>query len=188
MPEPPAPSFFFNGHAPRPRNLVALVTGVAGTFTACSIAVFSALAPQSGGDQSGNGSGLPGRTIQAMVVFGLIGAMMTYLGLVALGFVHDPLAKVSRKHPSAPMLFTGGLIGAFLVGRPFPLFRQLFRDAAESHNVLYGAVAFAFQSLGNILVMAVGFIVAGVFLLLYGDVRIPARRDLIWYPIAPWAA
>nr|WSW64770.1 hypothetical protein OG461_00400 [Streptomyces sp. NBC_00995]WSW71183.1 hypothetical protein OG461_36140 [Streptomyces sp. NBC_00995] len=242
--------------------LFALVTGVAGTFTACNIAVFSALAPLTGGratsrrsrmaaglrplghlaagavvvsalygavvaitgtgmaqfDQSTGGSGLSGRLIQAMVVFGIIGAVMTYLGLATLGFVRDPLAKVSAKYPSAPMLFMGGLIGAFLVGRPFPLFRQLFRDAAESHNVLYGAAAFALQSLGNILVMAVlfllvtgffgdrlqrwmegapsrtaslmaaGFIAAGVFLLLYWDVRILAARDLIWYPIAPWAA
>lgn len=310
--ERPAPSFFFNGHAPRRRVLViaasavlgfaltvvwsakfvdqtigdtiadtllghtakgtpiagalagvffALVTGVAGTFTACNIAVFSALAPLTGGragsrrsrmaaglrplghlaagavvvsalygvvvaitgtdmsqfDES-QSSGLSGRLIQAMVVFGIIGLVMTYLGLATLGFVRDPLAKVSQKYPSAPLLFMGGLIGAFLVGRPFPLFRQLFRDAAENHNVLYGAVAFGFQSLGNILVMAVlfllvtgflgdrlhrwmtdapsrtaalmaaGFIVAGVFLLLYWDVRILAGRDLIWYPIAPWAA
>ena len=41
----------------------------------------------------------------------------TYLGLAALGFVRDPLAKVSRKYPSAPMLFMGGLIGAFLLIR-----------------------------------------------------------------------
>ncbi|WP_331734437.1 hypothetical protein [Streptomyces sp. NBC_00887] len=241
----------------------ALATGVAGTFTACNIAVFSALAPLTGGratsrrgrmaaglrplghlaagavvvsslygvvvaitgtnmaqfDQSQSQSGgLSGRLIQAMVVYGIIGLVMTYLGLAALGIVRDPLAKVSEKYPSAPMLFMGGLIGAFLVGRPFPLFRQLFRDAAESHNVLYGAAAFAFQSLGNILVMAAlfllvtgflgdrlqrwmerspsrtaalmaaGFIAAGIFLLLYWDVRILARRDLIWYPIAPWAA
>jgi hypothetical protein len=241
--------------------LFALVTGIAGTFTACNIAVFSALAPLTGGratsrrsrmaaglrplghlaagavvvsalygvvvaitgtdmsqfDQS-QGGGLSGRLIQAMVVFGIIGLVMTYLGLATLGIVRDPLAKVSEKYPSAPMLFMGGLIGAFLVGRPFPLFRQLFRDTAESHNVLYGAAAFAFQSLGNILVMsalfllvtgflgdrlhrwmedspgrtaalmAAGFIVAGVFLVLYWDVRILAVRDLIWYPIAPWAA
>ncbi|WTI84753.1 hypothetical protein OG338_29770 (plasmid) [Streptomyces sp. NBC_00726] len=309
----PAPSFFYNGHAPRRRTLVAmacavlgfgltvvwsakfvdqtigdtvadtllghtakgtpiasalagiffaLVTGVAGTFTACNIAVFSALAPLTGGradsrrsrmaaglrplgqlaagavvvsalygavvaitgtgmaqfDQSSQGNGLSGRLIQAMVVFGLIGATMTYLGLAALGFVRDPLAKLSARHPGAPMVFMGGLIGAFLVGRPFPLFRQLFRDAAESHNVLYGAAAFVFQSLGNILVVAVlfllvtgflgdrlqrwmtaspnrtaalmaaGFITAGVFLLLYWDLRILGARDLIWYPIAPWAA
>ncbi|MER5996558.1 hypothetical protein [Streptomyces viridosporus] len=307
-----APSFFFNGHAPRRRALViavsalfgfaltvvwsaefvdriigdnvadtllghsakdtpiagvlaglafALATGVAGTFTACNVAVFSALAPLTGGasrsrrgrmaaalrplsrlafgavvvsaaygmvaaivgsgmpqfDQSQGGSGLSGRLVQAMVVYGVIGLLMTYLGLAALGVVRDPLAKVSQRFPGAPMLFMGGLIGAFLVGRPFPLFRQLFRDAAESHNPLYGAVAFGLQSIGNIAVMAAmfllvtgffgdrlhrwmtqrpsrasalmaaAFIAAGVFMVLYWDVRILARRDLIWYPMAPWA-
>ncbi|MFF3775645.1 hypothetical protein [Streptomyces sp. NPDC002232] len=239
----------------------ALVTGIAGTFTACNIAVFSALAPLTGGrsvsrrgrmaaalrplgqlaagavavsavygmlvamsgtgmpqfDES-QGGGLSGRLIQAMVVYGLIGLVMTYLGLSALGVVRDPLAKLSARYPSAPMLFMGGLIGAFLIGRPFPLFRQLFRDAARSHDVLYGSVAFSLQTVGNILVMSVlfllvtglfgdrlhrwmtkrpsrsaalmaaGFIAAGVFLVLYWDVRLLARRDLIWYPLAPWAA
>ncbi|CAL9624941.1 hypothetical protein SUDANB58_05922 (plasmid) [Streptomyces sp. enrichment culture] len=239
----------------------ALATGVAGTFTACNIAVFSALAPLTGGpsasrrgrmaaalrplsrlalgavvvaaaygmvaavagtgmpqfDQGQDGSGLSGRLVQAMVVYGLIGLLMTYLGLAALGVVRDPLAKVSQRFPDAPMLFMGGLIGAFLVGRPFPLFRRLFHDAAESHNPLYGAAVFALQSVGNIAVMAVvflvvtgffgdrlhrwttrrpsrasalmaaAFIAAGVFMVLYWDVRILARRDLIWYPMAPWA-
>ncbi|WSQ69950.1 hypothetical protein OG393_35405 (plasmid) [Streptomyces sp. NBC_01216] len=241
----------------------ALATGIAGTFTACNVAVFSALAPLAGGrsssrrgrmaaalrplaqlalgalivssvygavvalagtgmpqfgDQGGGGGGFSGRLIQAMVVFGLLGVVMTYLGLAALGMVRDPLARISERYPGAPMLFMGGLIGAFLIGRPFALFRQLFRDAAESHNALYGAASFALQSLGNIVVMAVvfllvtgllgdrlhqwmtrrpsrasalmaaSFIAAGVFMVLYWDVRILARRELIWYPIAPWAA
>ncbi|MFD7703724.1 hypothetical protein [Streptomyces caelestis] len=310
---PDTSSFFFNGHVPRRRALVvvvsalfgfaltvvwsaqfvdrtigdnvadtllghaakgtpidgvlaglafALATGVAGTFTACNVAVFSALAPLTGGpsasrrgrvtaalrplsllalgavavsavygtvaafvgtgmpqfDQSQGGGGFSGRLVQAMVVYGLIGLVMTYLGLAALGVVRDPLAKVSRRFPGAPMLFMGALIGAFLIGRPFPLFRQLFHDAAASHNPLYGAAAFSLQSVGNIAVMAVmfllvtgvlgdrlhrwmtrrpsrasalmaaAFIAAGVFMLLYWDVRILARRDLIWYPMAPWAA
>jgi hypothetical protein len=112
----------------------------------------------------------------------------------------------------------GALIGGFLIGRPFALFRQLFRDAAESGNPLYGAAAFVLQSLGNIVVLAliflllayfsggrvqrwlaakpsrvtaliaVAFIVAGVFTFLYWDVRVLARRGIIpWYPTAPWA-
>ncbi|MFI7421380.1 hypothetical protein [Nonomuraea sp. NPDC049684] len=151
--------------------------------------------------------------IQAMVTFGLIGLAFLYLGLAALGYLPDPLAR----HPRARMAVMGALIGGFLIGRPFPLFRQLFRDAAESHNPLYGALAFMLQSAGNIVVMSVLFVllalatggrahrwltatptrlalitgaalvVAGVFTLLYWDVRILARRDLIWYPTAPWS-
>ncbi|MER7900493.1 hypothetical protein ABTX62_31510 [Streptomyces sp. NPDC096046] len=311
VPGPRPPSFFFNGHAPRRRVLVAVVsalfgfaltvvwsaefvdrtigdnvadtllghhakdtpiagvlaglafalaTGVAGTFTACNVAVFSALAPLTGQSSSrrqmaaalrplsmlalgalavsalygvvaalaGTGmpqfdlnqspaSGLSARLVQAMVVYGLIGLAMLLLGLASLGVVRDPLARVSRRFPGAPMLFMGALIGAFLVGRPFPLFRQLFHDTAESQNVLYGAAAFSLQTLGNIAVMSVlfllvtgvfggrlhrwltakpsrasalmagAFIAAGVFMVLYWDLRILARRDLIWYPMAPWA-
>jgi hypothetical protein len=35
------------------------------------------------------------------------------------------------------MVFFDVLVGAFLIGRPFPVFRKLFRDAAESHDPLY---------------------------------------------------
>ncbi|MEU8775799.1 hypothetical protein [Streptomyces sp. NPDC048606] len=306
-----APSFFFNGHAPRRRALVlglgalvgfaltviwsaefvdqtiganvseallghpakdapltgalagiafALATGVAGTFTACNIAVFSAIAPLAG-QVSGRrgravaalrplgrlavgalvvsalygavvavvGTGMPQfqtaspaggfspRIIQAMVVYGIMGLAMTWLGLAAAGLVRDPLARLTARFPGAPMYLMGAMTGALLLGRPFGLFRQLFRDAAESHNVLYGAAAFAFQSLGNIVLvgllfllvtalfgdrlhrlltarpsrvsalMAAAFVAAGVFMILYWDVRMLARRDLIWYPLAPWA-
>ncbi|MEU1228969.1 hypothetical protein [Streptomyces sp. NPDC005828] len=310
--EASSPSFFFNGHAPRRRALVvvlsalfgfaltvvwsaefvdrtigdtvadsllghpakgtpiagglagivfALATGVAGTFTACNIAVFSALAPLAGGHASSRrgrmaaalrplgrlvlgavavaaaygmivamagqgmpqfgqeqGGGFSARLIQAMVVYGLIGLVMTYFGLAALGVVRDPLAKTSESAPAAPLYLMGGLLGAFLVGRPFPLFRQLFRYTADSHDAFFGAPAFALQTLGNLAVMSVlfllvtgffgerlhrwttarpsrasalmaaAFIAAGVFMILYWDVRILARLDLIWYPMAPWAA
>ncbi|WP_119730398.1 hypothetical protein [Thermomonospora amylolytica] len=238
----------------------AFVTGIAGTFTACNVAVFGALAPLVGQTTTARGrmlsmlrplgwlsagmitvsalygvvvalvgtrmpqfqtaspaTGFSPRLVQAMIVFGIIGVVLIWLGLAALGVLPDPLARVSARFPNAPMVLMGALIGGFLIGRPFALFRQMFRDAAESGNVLYGAVAFSLQSLGNIVVMALlfllmaalagdrlrgwlaadprratvlvaaAFLVAGVFTLLYWDVRILARRDLIWYPVAPWA-
>jgi hypothetical protein len=240
----------------------AFVSGVAGTFTACNIAAFGAVAPLLGSTGSRwrrllltlrplgwlavgmlavsatygaivgiVGTGMPqfstaptvpgslsARTIQSMVVFGIIGLILVYLGLAALGIVKDPLAGVARRFPNAPLILMGALIGGFLIGRPFALFRQMFRDAAERHNPLYGAAAFSLQSLGNILILALlflaltylaggrlqrwlavkpsrlaaitaaAFIVAGVFTLLYWDVRILERRDIIpWYPVAPWA-
>ncbi|EDY48937.1 hypothetical protein [Streptomyces clavuligerus] len=306
-----SPSFFFNGHVPRRRGLVAavgalfgfaltviwshqfvdrtvagnvagfllghdaeatpiggvlagaafaLATGVAGTFTACNIAVFSALGPLAGQPATRRGrmaatlrplalmavgavavsagygvvvalvgTGMPqfdesvpgaggfsGRLIQAMVVYGVLGAVLIWFGLAALGVVRDPVARLTERLPAAPMLLMGALIGAFLIGRPFPLFRKLFRDAAESGNVLYGAAAFGLQALGNLVVMGVvlllvagllgerlhrwfaarpsrsaavmaaSMLAAGVFMVLYWDVRIFAMRDMIWYPLAPW--
>lgn len=241
----------------------AFVSGLAGSFTACNIAAFGAVAPMLGGAQSrrsrlmrilkplgwlsvgmivvsatygaivgiygtkmpqfatggGNAPGtLSGRSIQSLVTFGVIGLVMVYLGLAALGVAPDPFSRIARRFPNAPMVFMGALIGGFLIGRPFALFRKLFQDAAESGNPLYGAAAFVLQSIGNIVIMAVlflllslvlrgrvqrwlaakpsrasaliavAFIVAGVFTFLYWDVRLLARREIIpWYPVAPWA-
>lgn len=234
----------------------AFVSGLAGTFTACNIAAFGAVAPMLGSTGGSRwkrlaatlkplgwlavgmlvvsaaygvvvglaGTGMPqfstapnvpgalsARAVQSLVVFGVIGLVMCYIGLAALGLVRDPFARISRRFPNVPMVFMGALIGAFLIGRPFGLFRMMFRDAAESGNPLYGAAAFCLQSIGNIVVMAVVFlilaygtggrlqrwfaaspkrvtvitavalIVAGAFTFLYWDVRLLARRDII-----PW--
>lgn len=164
-----------------------------------------------------SGGGLSARNIQSMVAFGIIGLAFVYLGLASLGIVRDPLERISGRFPDARTLVMGALIGGFLIGRPFGLFRQLFRDAAESHNPIYGAAAFMLQSTGNIVILAVlfvlfalvtggrthrwltarpgrlplitgvAFVVAGVFTVLYWDVRVLARVDLIWYPTAPWS-
>lgn len=238
----------------------ALASGIAGTFTACNVAVFGTLAPLIGQNRSARGrmrqtlrpigwlsvgmiavsatygatvgvvgtrmpqfqTATPGagwspRMIQSMVVFGIIGLVMLCLGLAAIGVVPDPLARVSARFPNAPLILMGALIGGFLIGRPFPLFRQMFRDAADSHNPAYGALAFSLQSIGNIVIVTVVFlllallagdrlrtwisakpsraavmvaaalITVGAFTMLYWDVRILAARDLIWYPLAPWA-
>ncbi|QFZ20718.1 hypothetical protein [Saccharothrix syringae] len=233
----------------------AFATGVAGTFTACNIAAFGAVAPLLGSSSSrwtrlrttlkplgrlaagmipvsalygvlvglvgtrmpqfSTAAAQPGvlnaRSVQSLVVFGVIGLVMVYLGLAALGYVRDPFRRIARRFPNAPVVFMGVLIGGFLIGRPFGLFRQMFRDAAESRNPLYGAAAFTLQSIGNIVIMALVFlalayltggrlqrwlstdparvaaltaaalIVAGVFTFLYWDVRLLARREII-----PW--
>ncbi|MEU3370545.1 hypothetical protein ABZ734_08680 [Streptomyces sp. NPDC006660] len=160
--------------------------------------------------------GLSPRIIQAMTDFGVIGVVMIVLGLAAAGVVPDPLAAISRRFRNAPLILMGMLIGAFLIGRPYPLFGQTFRSAAQHHNPLYGAAAFALQSLGNIVVMSLivllisvvlrgragrwlaaeparvsaltasGFLIAGVFAVLYWDVRVLHLMGYIWFPTAPW--
>jgi hypothetical protein len=238
--------------------LFAFVTGLAGSFTACNIAVFGAVGPLVGQAPSlrsrfrhivrplgwisaglipvsaaygalvglvgthmpqfstAASKGLSPRSLQSMLTFGVIGLVMTVLGLAAAGLVKDPLAALSRRFPNAPLVLVGAMIGGFLIGRPYPLFRDLFRHAAKTHNPLYGASAFVLQSLGNVLVMAllfvllsyglggrlqrwiaaeparaavltaVAFLVAGVFTVVYWDVRTLARLGYLWFPPSPW--
>lgn len=160
--------------------------------------------------------GISPRTLQSMLAFGTVGVVMIVLGLAAVGVIGDPMSAISRRYPNAPLVLMGALIGGFLVGRPYPMFRDLFRHAATSHNPLYGAVAFSLQSLGNIVVMALlflllsyglggrlqrwlalapgrtstltasAFLIAGVFTLVYWDVRVFGRLGYIWFPTMPW--
>jgi hypothetical protein len=238
--------------------IFALVSGLAGSFTACNIAAFGAAGPLIGSARTrrerftrtvkplgwmavgiipvsaiygmivglvgttmpqfstAKTTGLSPRSIQSMVTFGLIGLVLIVLGLAALGVIRDPLAPVSRRFRNAPMILMGVLIGGFLIGRPYPLFREMFRHAAETHNPLYGATAFVLQSFGNIIVLALlfviitygtggrlqrwlganptrttiltatTFIVAGAFTVIYWNVRILGRLGYIWFPTAPW--
>ncbi|OPG04230.1 hypothetical protein [Microbispora sp. GKU 823] len=240
-------------------TVFAFVSGLAGTFTACNIAVFGAIAPMADSADGGAGrlrtalrplsrlalgmvvvsavygaagallgdrlpqlstaqtaSGLPPRLVQASVVFGLIGLAFVYLGLAALRIVPDPFARLAGRFPHARLVVVGGLIGGFLVGRPFPLFHKLFEYAAQTRNPFYGAGVFVLQSLGNITIMAllfvvlvyagrgrftrwltasparvatvtaVAFLVVGAFTFLYWDVRLPARFGYGWFPAASW--
>ncbi|MEV6647412.1 hypothetical protein [Amycolatopsis sp. NPDC051371] len=239
-------------------TLFAFVSGLAGSFTACNIAAFGAVAPLVGGQagekrrfattlrplgwiaagmlavsivygvvvalvgtrmpqfSTAQTTGLSPRSIQSMVAFGVVGVVFLVMGLIALGIIPNPFAGFVARHPAAPLVLMGALIGGFLIGRPYPLFRIMFRSAAEQHDVFYGAAAFALQSVGNIVVMALLFLllthatggrvqrwlaakpariatvtgaallVGGTFTLLYWDVRVLGRLGIIWFPMVSW--
>lgn len=233
----------------------AFVSGLAGSFTACNVAAFSAIAPLSDqrrrigdslkpmawlaagacavaalygaiGALVGTGipqlstsmvGGFPVRLIQASVVFTIIGLCLGAFGLMALGVIPNPLKPLYDRHPRAQVFILGGLIGAFLVGRPYPLFFKTFKYAASTHNPLFGAGAFVLQSLGNIVVMALLFLlltygaggrfprwlaakpgraavftssallVAAAFLITYWGIRVPSHFGVGWWPTMPWS-
>jgi hypothetical protein len=234
----------------------AFVTGLAGTFTACNVAVFSAIAPmvESRPTMAGRirqalrplgwltlgaivvagGYGaigavlgdrlpqlstatidghIPVKTVQSIVVFGVIGLIMLYLGLAELRLVPNLLGRLAVRHPAAPQVVMGALIGGFLIGRPWPLFHAMFVHAASTHNALFGAGAFVFVVIGNMVVMSVLFLilsfsrfpvwlratpyriatgtaaallVGGTFTVVYWAVRVPANLGVGWFPAMPW--
>jgi hypothetical protein len=236
--------------------LFALITGIAGTFTACNVAVFSAIAPMvrdqatlSGrvrlalrplgwlsagalvvaggygaigallGDRIPQlstrtvGNHFPVRLLQSVGVYGVIGLIMLYLGLAALRVVPDPLGRLSQRWPHAPQLVMGALVGGFLIGRPWGLFHKMFLHAADTHNALYGGAAFVLVTAGNLLLMAVLFLllaasrfpqwlrtrtsristvsaaawlIGGSFTFVYWVVRLPAYFGYGWFPTMPW--
>lgn len=240
-------------------GLFAFVTGLAGTFTACNVAAFGAVAPMAGDPSSQAGrlgrlvrplgwlaagmivvsatygavgvlvagrlpqlsqattaSGMPVRLVQSTVVFGVIGLAFAWLGLAAVGAVPDPLARLRRRFAQVDLVVLGGLIGAFLIGRPFGLFFRMFAFAAEQGDPLYGAATFVLQSAGNVVVMAVAFaavvyvrdgaalrwlagrpdrrarvtggalLAAGTFTFVYWVLRVPAIFGYGWFPQMPW--
>jgi hypothetical protein len=235
----------------------AFVTGLAGTFTACNVAVFSAIAPMldSGhrsmasrarlalnplgwlslgavgvaavygaiGSVVGSklpqlstatvGNHVPVRVLQSITVFGVIGLIMLYLGLGALGMVPDPISRLSVRWAPARQLVMGMLIGGFLIGRPWPLFYKMFQHAAATHNAAFGAGALALVAIGNMLVMgilfvllalsglprwlraranratavtAVALLVGGSFTVAYWCLRVPTNFGFGWFPIVSW--
>jgi len=235
----------------------AFVIGLAGTFTACNIAVFAAIAPavQDRGALSGRlrraigplgwlalgalvtaglygaigarlGSRLPQlstatvgaqhfpvRLLQSLVVFGLIGLVMLYLGAAALGAVPDPLARPAARWAPTRQVFMGVLIGGFLIGRPWPLFHTMFAHAAATHDAAFGAVAFMLVAIGNMVLMALlllllamsglprwlarkpgrivtmtaaAWLVGGTFTFVYWAIRLPAKLGYGWFPTMPW--
>jgi hypothetical protein len=236
--------------------LFAFVSGLAGTFTACNIAMAASIGPMSqasAGSPAGTGlrgmlkpvgwlvlgmvvvsgsygfvgvlvgnrmpqlstatsGGIPIRLWQSIIVFGLVGLIFVYLGLATLGVLPDPFAR----RPAARVVTLGALVGAFLIGRPYPLFNKLFHWSVDSGNPFYGAGAFILQSLGNILVVTALFslivllsrgravswlssdpvrtiavtgallIALGVFTFTYWDVRLPAAFGYGWFPTMPY--
>ncbi|HEV2778686.1 MAG TPA: hypothetical protein VGX25_04725 [Actinophytocola sp.] len=161
-------------------------------------------------------TGLRVRLIQSAVVFTVLGAIMIWYALAAIRLARNPLAGVFARHPRAELVFLGGLVGAFLIGRPFGMFRNMYEYAVSTENPLVGFMTFALQSLGNIAGVAVllvvitavtrggfqrwlvaepgrparltasAFILFGTFFVFYWGVKLGYRAGLWWWPTMPY--
>ena len=160
------------------------------------------------------GNHVPVRLWQSIIVFSVIGAVLLYLGLAALKVVPDPFAGLTARWPATPYLVLGVILGAFTIGRPWPMFNRLFLHAARTHNPLMSAGTLALVVIGNLVLMAVlllvllttGFprwlqavpsrvanatafalLAGGAFTLVYWGLRVPARLGVYgWFPTMPW--
>jgi hypothetical protein len=160
---------------------------------------------------------LPIRLIQSMVVFGILGLVLLVMGVTALPVIRVRPIQPGGRYTPVRLVLIGGLIGAFLIGRPFALFVKIFQYAAATHNPALGALVFVLQSLGNIAVLALVFVAlaavgrgqllqwlaerpdrlarfnavamlaAGTFLIAYWCVRLPAVFGIGWWPRVPWS-
>jgi len=104
------------------------------------------------------------RGAQASAVFSVLGTLMLVWGGVELGLLD---AVVKRFTPVTRAFFAqsttkagimGAMVGAFAVGRPFPVFREFLLFTAQSQNPAYGAAVMALQGVGQVLVMAALFL------------------------------
>ena len=161
-------------------------------------------------------TGLRVRSIQSAVVFTLLGVIMIWYALAAIRLVRNPLAGVFQRRPWAEMMFLGALVGAFLIGRPFGMFRNMYEYAASTNNPFIGFMTFALQSLGNIVGVAIllvvitvltrgrfqrwlvakpdrtakftasAFVIFGTFFVFYWGVKLGYRAGWFWWPTMPY--
>jgi len=107
----------------------------------------------------------PVRLAQANAVFSMLGAAMLLWGAYDLGFLEPArrrLSSVTRAFLAQPTTragILGAMVGAFAVGRPFPVMREFLTYAASAESPVYGAGVMMVQGLGQIAVMVALFLV-----------------------------
>jgi hypothetical protein len=99
------------------------------------------------------------RLAQASTVFSVLGVIMLVWGALELGFLEGLRRRVSPElrtlvgRPTTKAVLLGLMVGAFSIGRPFPVMRDFLVYAATAHNPVYGAGVMMMQGLGQIAVM-----------------------------------
>jgi cytochrome c biogenesis protein CcdA len=128
------------------------------------------------------------RFAQAGIVFSVLGAAMLLWGAIELGLLDrftrrcTPATRAFFAQSTTKAAIMGLMIGAFAIGRPYPVFREFLLYAAQAQNPAYGAAVMALQGIGQVVVMVVAFV---LILALFGSklagwvTRRPAQPALV---------
>lgn len=99
------------------------------------------------------------RFAQAGTVFSTLGIAMLVWGAIELGLLERVVRRSSAvtraffSQATTKAALMGIMIGAFAIGRPYPVFREFLLYAAQLQRPSYGAAVMALQGVGQILVM-----------------------------------
>jgi len=125
------------------------------------------------------------RGAQASIVFTVLGTLMLFWGAIELGLLDALVRRCSAvtraffAQSTTKVAIMGAMIGAFAVGRPFPVFREFLLFTAQSRSPVYGAAVMALQGVGQVLVMVTLFL---LIVWLFG------KRLTRWLAVPPRAA
>lgn len=106
----------------------------------------------------------PVRFAQAGIVFSVLGAAMLLWGAIELGLLNrftgrcTPATRAFFGQSTTKAAIMGVMIGAFAIGRPYPVFREFLLYAAQAQNPAYGAAVMALQGIGQVVVMVMAFV------------------------------
>jgi hypothetical protein len=104
------------------------------------------------------------RFAQATTVFSVLGVAMLIWGAIDLGLADrlvarcTPATRAFFAQPTTRAGLMGIMIGAFAIGRPYPVFREFLLYASQAKSPVYGAAAMALQGLGQVTVMVGAFL------------------------------
>jgi len=106
----------------------------------------------------------PVRFAQAGIVFSVLGVAMLLWGAIEFGLLDSltkrctPVTRAFFAQPTTKAALMGLMIGAFAIGRPYPVFREFLLYTAHVQRPSYGAAVMALQGLGQVAVMVLAFL------------------------------
>jgi sulfite exporter TauE/SafE len=104
------------------------------------------------------------RFAQAGIVFSVLGIAMLIWSAIELGLLDrvtrrcTPATREFFAQPTTKAAIMGLMIGAFAIGRPYPVFREFLLYAAQAQSPVYGAAVMALQGIGQTVVMVIAFL------------------------------